>query len=210
MGKEAMPNLCYLLEEPIFRKTYWQMCSQAPETSWRSDQSAQARTFSSRRTRSRPPDYAGARHRRHGAWRHAPSGDKELAGLRWRRGVEPLFNYRCAVYAAAVEIAVLPMEARVYPRLQETAMIEHGCGKVVVFGFSDSDFAFCFALGSTRGRAPTPDQEDASLYTPTPTSSGDRGGRWEPCVVSGDFASSTIQKSTRPPGTTGTPMRSWM
>lgn len=71
---------------------------------------------------------------------------KELAGLHWRRGIEPPPNYRLAVYAADVEIEVLPMEAQAYPRLQETAMIEHGGRKVVVFGFSEADLASPFAL----------------------------------------------------------------
>ncbi len=71
---------------------------------------------------------------------------KELAGLHWRRGIEPPPNYRLAVYAADVEIEVLPMEAQAYPRLQETAMIEHGSRKVAVFGFSEADLASPFAL----------------------------------------------------------------
>ncbi len=71
---------------------------------------------------------------------------KELAGLHWRQGIEPQLNYRLAVYAADVEIEVLPMEAQAYPRLQETAMIEHGCRKVAVFGFSEADLASPFAL----------------------------------------------------------------
>jgi len=66
---------------------------------------------------------------------------KELAGLHWRRGIEPPPNYRQAVYAADVEIEVLPMEAQAYPRLQETAMIEHGGRKVCLFGISEEDLA---------------------------------------------------------------------
>jgi hypothetical protein len=71
---------------------------------------------------------------------------KELAGLHWRRGVEPPRTYRQAVYQADLEIEVLPMEAQAYPRLQETAMIEHGSRKVCMFAFSEADLASPFAL----------------------------------------------------------------
>lgn len=66
---------------------------------------------------------------------------KELAGLHWRRGIEPPANYRQAVYRADLEIEVLPMEAQAYPRLQETAMVEHSNRKVCMFAISEDDLA---------------------------------------------------------------------
>lgn len=71
----------------------------------------------------------------------------EPAGLHWRRGVDPPHNYRLAVYASDLEIAVLSQESHYYPpRLQETAMIEHGGRKVTLFGVTEADLASPFAL----------------------------------------------------------------
>ena len=62
-------------------------------------------------------------------------------GLSWREGVDAPISYRNAVYASDVWIEVLPIEGQHFPRLQETAMIEHGVRKVCLFDLSLEDLA---------------------------------------------------------------------
>jgi hypothetical protein len=62
-------------------------------------------------------------------------------GLSWREGVDAPRPYRNAVYAADVWIEVVPFEGQHFPRLQETAMVEHGVRKVVLFGITAEDLA---------------------------------------------------------------------
>ncbi len=46
-------------------------------------------------------------------------------GLSWRQGAEPHRAYKTAMYASDVVIQLKSVEAQTYPRVQETAMIEH-------------------------------------------------------------------------------------
>lgn len=62
-------------------------------------------------------------------------------GLSWREGVDAPISYRNAVYASDVWIEVLPIEGQHFPRLQETAMVEHGVRKVCLFDLSLEDLA---------------------------------------------------------------------
>lgn len=62
-------------------------------------------------------------------------------GLSWREGVDAPISYRNAVYASDVWIEVLPIEGQHFPRLQETAMIEHGVRKVCLFDLNMEDLA---------------------------------------------------------------------
>lgn len=62
-------------------------------------------------------------------------------GLSWREGVDPPISYRNAVYASDVWVEVLPIEGQHFPRLQETAMIEHGVRKVCLFDLNLEDMA---------------------------------------------------------------------
>lgn len=62
-------------------------------------------------------------------------------GLSWREGVDAPRSYRNAVYASDVWVEVLPIEGQHFPRLQETAMIEHGVRKVSLFDLSLEDLA---------------------------------------------------------------------
>lgn len=62
-------------------------------------------------------------------------------GLSWREGVDAPISYRNAVYASDVWIEVLPIEGQHFPRLQETAMIEHGVRKVCLFDLNLEDLA---------------------------------------------------------------------
>jgi len=47
------------------------------------------------------------------------------AGLSWRQGAEPPRAYKAAMYASDVVIQLKSVEAQTFPRVQETAMIEH-------------------------------------------------------------------------------------
>ena len=47
------------------------------------------------------------------------------AGLSWRKGDEPPRAYKAAMYASDVVIQLKSVEAQTFPRVQETAMIEH-------------------------------------------------------------------------------------
>ena len=46
-------------------------------------------------------------------------------GLSWRQGAEPPRPYKTAMYGSDVVIQLKSVEAQIYPRVQETAMIEH-------------------------------------------------------------------------------------
>lgn len=46
-------------------------------------------------------------------------------GLSWREGAEPPRAYKTAMYGSDVVIQLKSVEAQVFPRVQETAMIEH-------------------------------------------------------------------------------------
>lgn len=46
-------------------------------------------------------------------------------GLSWRQGAEPPRAYKTAMYGSDVVIQLKSVEAQIYPRVQETAMIEH-------------------------------------------------------------------------------------
>ena len=62
-------------------------------------------------------------------------------GLSWREGEDATVAYRNAVYASDVWIEVLPIEGQHFPRLQETAMVEHGVRKVCLFDLNLEDLA---------------------------------------------------------------------
>ena len=46
-------------------------------------------------------------------------------GLSWRQGAEPPRAYKTAMYGSDVVIQLKSVEAQIFPRVQETAMIEH-------------------------------------------------------------------------------------
>ena len=68
-------------------------------------------------------------------------------GLSWRQGAEPTRAYKTAMYGSDVVIQLKSVEAQTYPRVQETAMIEHDVRMLrVPLGTSIETFTEAWAL----------------------------------------------------------------